>query len=291
LAQAGLEHPGASLHADAAELISDPSIDAVVIATPVDKHFELALAALEAGKHVFIEKPMTRTSGESERLIEESDRRALVLMVDHTFLFEPAIGAIAQVLQNGELGRVRSWSSDRMNVGVTRGDVNVVWDLASHDLSILDFVLTTPPCAVAAQGIAPYPGALEREAHVALHFPDGLLACIHVDWLSPTKVRQIRITGSRGGLVYDGPEPMNKLMNKLTISGANGERTVALPESHAVEPLGRAVEHFCGCITTGNRPICDGAAGLRIVRLLEAADSSMQAGGSAVPVSTERVPA
>ena len=207
LSQAGLIHGGIRLTDRCSEVISDRSIDAVAIATPVNSHFDLALAALSAGKHVFLEKPMTHTSAEAVRLIEESERRRLVLMVDHTFLFEPAVRAISQVISAGELGRVTSWTSERTNRGVVRNDVNVVWDLAVHDFSILDYVLAAAPSTISAVGTAAGDGGLEHAANLTLQFQECLTVRIHVDWLAPRKVRRISIRGDAGVLDYDDLNP------------------------------------------------------------------------------------
>jgi predicted dehydrogenase len=267
-------------------VFADPGIDAVVIATPVESHFELVLAALRADKHVLVERPMARTSQGALRLIEESERRRLVLIVDHTYVFSPAIDAITQALRTQELRRLLYWDSARLNLGLVRSDVNVAWDVASHDLSILDHVLPTPPCALMATGVAPRRGGPEHLAHITLHFPDGLLAHIHASWISPFKVRRTLIGGSRRMLVYDDLETINKVViHDCAIDCNSGEAEVHYRRSdvRAVgigteEPLHRAVEHFAECIAGARRPIADGEAGLRVVRLLEAVDSSLEAG-------------
>jgi predicted dehydrogenase len=286
LAQAGLKYSGIQLTDRCSEVVSNPLIDAVVIATPVDSHFDLALAALSAGKHVFVEKPITQTSAEAVRLTEESERRRLVLMVDHTFLFEPAVRAISQVISAGELGRVTSWTSERTNRGVVRNDVNVVWDLAVHDFSILDYVLAASPITISAAGTASG-GGLEHAANLTLEFPECLTVCIHVDWLAQQKVRRISIQGEAGVLDYDDQEPMGKVtITSRAATVAEPERARVL-ETEAGEPLGRAIQHFVECIVSGSRPIADGAAALRVVRVLEAADHSLQSMGR--PVTLDRV--
>jgi predicted dehydrogenase len=278
LAEARVAHGGVRLTDDWNEVVSDLSIDAIVVATPVDTHFELALAGLVAGKHVFLEKPMTHTSVEAIRLIEEGERRRLVLMVDHTYLFEPAVQAISKILCGAELGRLTLWQSERTNRGTVRCDANVLWDLATHDLSILDHVLTSPPSAVSAEGTASGDGQLEHSACLMLHFPDSLVARIHVNWLALRKLRRISIHGEAGVLVYDDLAPTQK----VSITPAADPEYARAIEIEAAEPLYRSIQHFAGCIATGGRPIADGTAGLRIVRILEAANLSIQTGGRTV---------
>jgi predicted dehydrogenase len=278
LAQAGLKYDGVQLTERWSDVVADRSIDAVVIATPVDLHFDLALAALSAGKHVFLEKPITQTSAEAIRLIEESERRRLVLMVDHTFLFEPAVQAIAKAIRAGDLGRVTAWTSERTNCGVVRNDVNVVWDLAVHDFSILDYVLRASPSSVSAAGTASGDGGLEHAASLTLQFPECLTVRIHVDWLAPRKVRRMSIQGEAGTLEYDDLDPMRKVT--ITASAQPGAaRTVEIEPG---EPIEKAIQHFAECVASGDRPIADGAGALRVVRLLEAADLSLQSMGRTV---------
>jgi predicted dehydrogenase len=277
LAAAGRTHPGVTLLPNGGDLIADPYIDAVVVATPAQSHFELAMAALRAGKHVLVEKPLARTSDQALALIEESQRRGLVLMVDHTYVFSPAIGKIAETVQSGGLGDLQRWDSARLNLGLVRNDVNVVWDLAAHDFGILDHVLSAPPSALRATGVRPDGADAEHLAEVTLDFPGGLIAHITVSWISPIKVRRTLITGSRGTLVYD-----DQRADALTIH----ERAVPLD---AAEPLSRAIDHFAGCVSRHERPMVDGEAGLRVIRLLEAADQSLRRSGQVVSLDADRV--
>jgi predicted dehydrogenase len=277
LAAAGRAHPGVSLMPHCGDLVADPHIDAVIVATPVQSHFELAMAALGAGKHVFVEKPLARTSGQALALIEESERRRLILMVDHTYVFSTAISRIAETVRSGGLGDLQSWDSTRLNLGLVRNDVNVVWDLAAHDFGILDHVLPSPPSGLRATGMRPGGTDAEHLADVTLDFPGGLLAHIAVSWISPVKVRRTLIAGSRGRLVYD-----DQRADALRIH----ERAVPLD---SVEPLSRAVDHFAGCIARSERPMVNGEAGLRVIRLLEAADRSLSGGGRVVYLDADRV--
>jgi predicted dehydrogenase len=296
MAVANRQHPGVTTTGHYRDLISDPAVDAIVVATPVQSHFELALAALRAGKHVLIEKPFTSTSEQALTLIEESERRGLILMVDHTYVFAPAIGAIAQAVRNKELGDLWYWDSTRLNLGLIRDDANVVWDLASHDFGILDHVLPFSACAVQATGMALGDGDREHLAYVTLHFPGGFIAHIHASWISPVKVRRTLIGGSRRMLLYD-----DDLANKVTIDDCGfarddedgkmryrrgGVQTIQLD---AEEPLFRAVQHFAKCVAESRRPITDGESGLRVVRLLEAADCSLESGGRVVSLDAAGV--
>jgi len=279
LAQAGLKYSGILLTVDWNEVVSDPSIDAVVLATPVNSHFDLALAALTAGKHVFVEKPMTLTSAEAIRLIEESERRRLVLMVDHTFLFEPAVLAISNFIGSGELGRLNLWNCERTNCTGVRGDANVLWDLAVHDLSILDYVLAASPNAISAIGSPSSDnGGLAHTASLTLHFQDSFTVRIHASWLAAHKVRRMSIEGEAGVLRYDDLDPIQK----VTLTSSTGPDLPRAVETEAAEPLAGAIQHFAGCIATNRRPIADGASALRVVRLLETADRSLGSMGQTV---------
>ena len=280
-----------------ADVISSPGIDAIVIATPVRSHFDLAVASLRAGKHVLVEKPLTSTSEQALALMEEAEQRRLVLMVDHTYVFAPAIRAIADTVRSQELGDLWYWDSARLNLGLIRDDANVVWDLASHDFGILDHVLPIAPSALKAVGMTPRGGGREYLAHINLHYPGGFLAHIHASWISPIKVRRTMIGGSRRMLVYD-----DDLANKVAIhdcgfdpGSPNGDGVryrrgeVKNIPLETAEPLFRAVEHFAMCVTESRRPITDGEAGLRIVRLLEATDESLELGGQIVSLDAEGV--
>jgi len=279
-------HPGVELTTHCGDVIAAPHIDAVVVATPVQSHFELALAALRAGKHVFVEKPMARTSDQALSLIEESERRRLILMVDHTYVFSSAITRIAEAVRSGELGDLQSWDSTRLNLGLVRSDVNVVWDLAAHDFGILDYVLPDQPSAMAVTGMRPGGSDAEHLAYLTLHFPAGLLAHITVSWISPVKVRRTLIAGSRRTLVYDDQLAEAMTIHECGLERDGEGRSVRYRRGHVdtlpldvVEPLSRAVDHFADCISRSERPMVDGAAGLRVVRLLEAADRALSCGG------------
>jgi predicted dehydrogenase len=292
LTEARLMHPGVPL-LDWDAMLADSRIDAVVIATPVRSHFRLALAALQAGKHVLIEKPMTRSSAEAMILIEESERRHLVLMVDHIFVFSPAVQAIGKLIQEETLGRLWYWESERLNLGLARDDVNVVWDLASHDLSILDHVMADSPTTIIATGLKPHGAGLEHLSHITLGYEGGFMAHIYVSWLSPLKVRRTVIGGSRRMLVYDDLEPVAKVTlhdygmvaNSGTTQCHRGQTSVV--KTAGCEPLLLAIEHFAACVANAWRPLAGGEAGLRVVRLLEAIDAALERGGQGVALDLE----
>ena len=275
-AAAHRDYPDVVLHTRGEELILDPRIDAVVIATSVHTHFDLALAALRAGKHVLIEKPIAESSEQALILIEESDRRGLTLMVDHTFLFSPAVRAIRKLVDAHALGQLRYFDSARLNLGIVRKDVNVLWDVASHDLSLLDHFTPEPPVAVQAVGVAPTPGERAHLAWLTLSYADGFTAQINASWISPVKVRRLFLGGSDRMLIYDD------LATRDRVTVFEGGVPVATPELGTAEPLREMVRHFVACIARAERPISNGATGLRVVRQLEAADRSMREHGRPV---------
>lgn len=301
--RATLRYPSARACADFAALLAEPMVDAVAIATPVHTHVELALAALRAGKHVLVEKPMTRTCAEAAQLIEEAQRRKLVLMVDHTFVYTPAVRKVRELIEAGELGRVHYFDSTRVNLGLFRSDVNVVWDLAVHDLAILDHVLDERPVSIAAQAARHVPDSPESMAFVTLGFPSGAVAHINVNWLAPVKVRQTLIGGSRKMIVYNDLEPSEKIklydkgitvlsppreeIDRLRIGYRTGDMWA--PHLPPIEALRTEADHFLDCIDRAAAPLTDGAAGLRVVELLELATSSIRQGGRPIDLTLTRM--
>ncbi len=290
--------PAIKTTTNADDLLQDATLDAVIIATPVNTHFELALAALEAGKHVWIEKPMSETSEEALILVNEAKARGLILFVDHTFIYTGAIKYTAQLIQSGELGRVYYYDSVRVNLGLFQRDVNVISDLAVHDFSILDHLLGEHPVAVTASGTNHFPGTPENLAYVTLYYDSGTIAHVNVSWLAPVKVRQTLIGGSERMIVYDDLQPSEKI--KLYDKGISftedpeqirnmqvGYRTgdMLAPRLDTTEALGLASGHFIDCIRSGAVPQTDGQMGLRVVQLVEAATHSMRARGETVPIA------
>jgi predicted dehydrogenase len=302
VAVAERRYPGVRGTTDAHALIDSPDIDAVVVATPVAAHYDLASAALEAGKHVLVEKPLTTTSVEAERLIELAARRKRVLMVDHTFVYTGAVRKIHELIASGELGDIYYYDSVRINLGLFQHDVDVMWDLAVHDLSIMDYVLGARPSAVSATGLAHVPGRPANIAYLTMFFNEPLIAHVHVNWLAPVKVRRTLIGGSRRMIVYDDLEASEKVkvydrgisvnpsaenVYQMLVGYRAGDMWA--PQLAVSEALRTEILHFLDCIAHGREPETSGEAGLRIVRLLEAATASMAANGRLETIQEVRV--
>ena len=222
LAKVQARYPSIQVTTDCRDIFADSKIDAVAIATPVSTHFDLALAALKAGKHVLVEKPMTVTSEQALRLIEEAERRNLVLMVDHTFVYTGAVRKMRELVATDGLGDIYYYDSVRVNLGLFQHDVNVLWDLAVHDLSIMDYVLQSKPHSVSATGISHIPGKPENIAYLTLFFDSNLIAHLHANWLAPVKVRRTLISGSQKMIVYDDLEVSEKVKiydKGITVNG------------------------------------------------------------------------
>jgi predicted dehydrogenase len=304
LAKVQARYPTIQVTTDCQDIFSDPKIDAVVIATPVSTHFDLALAALKAGKHVLVEKPMTVSTEEALRLMDEAERRNRVLMVDHTFVYTGAVRKMQELVASGELGSIYYYDSVRVNLGLFQHDINVLWDLAVHDLSIMNYVLQAKPYAVSATGMSHVPGGLENISYLTLFFENSLIAHIHVNWLAPVKVRRTLIGGSQKMIVFDDLEPSEKVKvydSGITINGKPesvyqmliGYRTGDMwaPKLDMTEALRAEGMHFIQCIQNSDRPITDGAAGLQVVKILEAATQSMKNQGRLVELNAVEVAA
>jgi len=295
LNKAAQRYPSIRFATDYHELLRNSSIDAVLISTPVSTHFPIAMEALKAGKHVWIEKPITASSDEALRLIEEAERYKRVLMVDHTFVYTGAVRKIRELVASGELGDLFYYDSVRVNLGLFQHDVNVVWDLAVHDLSILAHLYDATPVAVSATGMCHVPGEAENIAYLTLFFNSTMIAHIHVNWLAPAKIRQTLIGGSRKMIVYNDLEPSEKIkvydkgitatdspenVYQILISYRTGD--MYIPKLDGTEALKVGASHFIHCIESGEKPLTDGRAGLEVVRVLEAAMLSMSKRGEAV---------
>jgi predicted dehydrogenase len=291
-------YPAVMTTNDEREVLNNSQIDAVAIATPVSTHFDLALRALQAGKHVLVEKPLTATSAQAMQLNEEAERRNRVLMVDHTFTFTGAVNKIREVVTAGELGDLFYYDSVRINLGLFQHDVNVIWDLAVHDLAIMDYVLPSRPIAVSATGMSHIHGQPEDVAYLTLFFRDKLIGHIHVNWLAPVKLRRTVIGGSQKMIVYDDLEPSEKIKiydKGITVnSGAEGVYQMLIsyrtgdmcaPQIDGTEALRKEVLHFIYCVENGKRPITDGFAGLRLVQILETATRSMARRGEVMELN------
>ncbi|MDF3018727.1 MAG: oxidoreductase domain protein [Steroidobacteraceae bacterium] len=295
LATVNKRYPAVRTTNDFQDLLRDPEIDAVAIATPVGTHFEFGMAALKAGKHVWLEKPMTETSLQARKLCDEAAKRNLVVFVDHTFVYTGAVRKMGELIKSGDLGRVYYYDSIRVNLGLFQRDVNVISDLAVHDFSILDYLLGEHPVAISASGINHFPGTPENLAYITLFYDSGTIAHVNVSWLAPVKVRQILLGGSKKMITYDDLEPSEKV--KIYDKGINftedpkqiqemrvGYRTGDMwaPKLDGTEALRLGGDHFIDCIINKKTPQTDGLLGLRVVELIEAATSSMRGRGETV---------
>ncbi|MBI3553472.1 MAG: Gfo/Idh/MocA family oxidoreductase [Elusimicrobia bacterium] len=288
-------HPASRVTSDPKELINNPKVEAVIIATPVSTHHALALQALKAGKHVLVTKPLASSSEQCLELIGEAARRKLVLMVDHTFVYTGAVRKIHELVAKGDLGDIYYYDSVRVNLGLFQHDVNVIWDLAVHDLSIMDFVLPKRPVAVSATGIAHVPRGLENTAYLTLFFDDSVIGHVHANWLSPVKMRRTLIAGSKKMIVYDDLEPSEKIKvydKGITLNG-DAESVYKMlvgyragdmwaPQIDITEALRVEAKHFAACVSGKEKPLTPGEAGLRTIALLEAATRSMHNRGQPV---------
>jgi predicted dehydrogenase len=315
LALARAQHPSVrTTHDYEAMLRAD--VDAVVVATPIRTHHGLARAALLAGKHVMVEKPLTPSSAEAADLIEIARARRLTLMVGHTFEYNPAIQALREIVASGEIGDVCYVHTARLNLGLFRTDINVLWDLAPHDLSILLYVLQRDPVAVSARGSATVTAGVHDVAYVELRFPGDVLALVHVSWLDPCKVRRVTLVGSKKMVVCDDLETVEKVriydkgVDRLAgIAGLRPAAPTAAGRAAGVtvdgftyrdgevavrpvrwrEPLQVQCEHFLRCIRAGSGPRSDGQVGLKVVRILERADASLRNGGLREPLRLDHL--
>jgi predicted dehydrogenase len=293
----GRRYPSAETTRDYKQMLADAELEAVVIATPVATHYNFAREALMAGKHVLIEKPFTASVREAEELIELAARERRILMVDHTFVYTGAVHKIKEIVESGELGELLYFDSTRINLGLFQQDINVVWDLAPHDLSIMDYIIGRKPVGLTATGSCHIERGIENIAYVMLRFEDEFIAHFHFNWLSPVKIRRTLIAGSRKMVVYDDIEPTEKLRvydkgvttnrradevdretaYKTLVSYRTGD--VWVPKLDSTEALKYVCQEFLSAITEGRPPLTDGEAGLRVVRLLEAAQASINEGG------------
>lgn len=301
LARAASRHPHARMLSDWRDALADPDVDAVAIATPVRAHFEVALAALQAGRHVLVEKPMTERSIDAQRLVDLAAQRGLTLMVDHTFVYSSAVRKMKELVASNDLGNIYYYDSTRINLGLFRRDVNVVWDLAVHDLAILQHVLDSPPVAISATGTSHVPGTPENMAQITIYLESGAVGHLNVNWLAPVKVRRVLIGGTSKMIVWDDLEPSDKI--KVYDRGINltddpqaihdmlvGYRMGDMwaPQLSTTEPVLAETQHFIDCINRGVAPLTDGRAGLQVVEMLEAATRSMNMRGHPVEMAPQR---
>ena len=291
--------PNVEVSTDSATIINSAHIDAVAIVTPVWTHYELAKAALENGKHVFVEKPFTSSAAQAEELIELADRKQKVIMVDHTFLFTGAVRKIRELVDAGTLGNLYYYDSQRVNLGLFQHDVNVIWDLAPHDLSIMDHLINDEPEAIVAAGERHVNGH-EDMAYITIYFPRRVIAHLNVNWLSPVKVRTTLIGGEKKMLVWNDLEADEKIkvydrgvvtnstegVHKLLVSYRSGDMWA--PKIEQTEALKEELSYFHDCIVHGKTPINDGVAGWRVVRMVEAACRSLTKRGEAILLDATR---
>jgi predicted dehydrogenase len=293
LARARKAYPNVPTASDPDEVLRSPDIDAVAIVTPVWTHYDLAKAALENGKHVFIEKPFTSSSAQAEHLIELAARRNLTMMVDHTFLFTGAVRKIRELADSGILGDLYYYDSLRVNLGLFQHDVSVIWDLAPHDLSIMDYIIKGNPEAVVATGERHLNG-VEDVAFMTLYFPRNVIAHINVNWLSPVKIRTTLIGGQKKMVVWNdlvSDEKVRVYDKGVQITSGEGIRDLLVsyrsgdmwaPQIEQLEALRAELDYFADCVANSKTPFNDGQAGLRVVRMLEAAEASIQKKGELV---------
>ena len=293
------QFPFIKVQKDPLDLIRSADVDAVAVVTPVFTHYEIAKEALLAGKHIFVEKPFTSTSAQARELIDLAAKKGLKIMVDHTFLFTGAVRKIKQVIDSGELGKLLFYDSVRVNLGLFQHDINVIWDLAPHDLSIMAHVIDKKPAALAAHGSVHFEGRYEDIAYVSIEFEgNGFIAHFHVNWLSPVKIRQTLISGDKKMLVWDDLNPDEKVKiydRGVEVKSANGNKNgihellvsyrsgdVHIPKLEATEALKAEAQYFVECVEKNQEPFNNGQAGLQVVRLLEAADESIKNGGKRI---------
>jgi predicted dehydrogenase len=294
----GAGYPGVQITTDFHQVLDDPELDAVAVATPVSGHYPIARAALERGKHVLLEKPLALSMAQGRELVEQADRSGLRLMCDHTFCYTSAVRKIREVVQQGDLGELLYFDSIRVNLGQFQDDCNVVWDLATHDLSIIDFVVDRKPVSVSVHGVSHGGNGLASMAYLSLNFDDVFIAHIHVNWLSPVKVRMTMIGGREKMLVWDDLQQSEKI--KIYDKGIDVDRTrheektrrlisyrsgdMHSPRISQTEALALVVQEFAAAIQEQRKPLTDGASALRVLAILEAADRSIKTHGANIPI-------
>ena len=295
-------YPDAKVTRNYQEVLNDPGVEAIAIATPVSTHFGLAKEGLEAGKHVFVEKPLTHTSQEARELIRLARKRGKVLMVGHTFLYTAAVNKLKELIDSGELGDVLYISSQRRNLGLFQDDINVVWDLGTHDISInlylLNDGLEEKQCRIVATGQSHFLSENEDVAFITLNFADKVVANLHLSWLDPCKIRNMTVVGTEKMVVYDDTETLEKVkiydkgvlvpnshnsFGEFQLSYRYGDITI--PRLKPEEPLKAELSHFLECIREGKEPLTDGENGYQVVRIIEKINESLKNGGKGGRIS------
>ena len=302
IAKASALYPGVNATTDHMDIMRDSDVDAVLIATPISTHYALAAEALMAGKHVFVEKPMTASVREAEQLVQLAEQRGLTLMVGHTFEYSPPVSKIKEIIESGELGDVYFITSSRVNLGLHQKDVSVIWDLAPHDFSIVFDWLGEEPRHIQAMGRQCVQECNPDVAFITMAFPSGTMVEMQLSWLSPVKLRRTLVVGSKKMLMYDDTEAVEKVkifdhgvkvsehtsFGEFQLSYRTGD--ILSPHLANTEPLGAEARHFIECCLTGATPKTDGLSGLRVVRALERAEMSLQQNGNYIrdPINYDR---
>jgi len=291
------QHPNVETETSFERVLDNADVDAVVISTPVSTHYPMAKSALEHGKHVLIEKPMTSNSRDAKTLYELAKEKSLVLMVDHIFVYNGAIRKIKELIKTGEIGNIMYYDAVRINLGLFQHDVNVIWDLAIHDLSIMDFLLPEKPVAVSAVGIGHYDNRIENISYLTLFFKNNCIGHINVNWLAPVKIRRILIGGDKKMIVFDDVEPVEKI--RVYDKGVSAKTQEGIyqtliqyrtgdmyaPKFDTTESLESVASEFTGSIRKRSDPLTDGAEGIRMIKLLEAAEKSLKNNGCIVDLN------
>jgi predicted dehydrogenase len=290
-------YPSVEATANIDDLVHDKEIDAIVVATPVHLHYDLGMRSLLAGKHTFIEKPMAPSATQCNELVELARKKKLTLMVGHTFIYSTPVRRIKEIVDSGEIGEIQYISSRRLNLGLFQKDINVAWDLAPHDISIILYLLGRPPVSINCQGKAHVNRDIEDVTNMSLNFDNGGFAIIHSSWLDPNKVREMVIVGSKKMIVYNDNEPLEKIkifdkrveapphydtFAEFQYSYHYGDAYI--PYLKQVEPLKVETQHFLDCIRSGSKPETSGLDGLRVVQILEASSQSLKRGGAVVNI-------
>jgi predicted dehydrogenase len=290
-------HPSIATVSEARDVITAKGIDAIAIATPVNTHYSLVRAALAAGKHVLVEKPLAASLHDAESLVAYAQKKSLVLMVDHTYLYSGAIETMKKLVDSGEIGLLQSFTSMRFNLGLFQGDINVIWDLAAHDLSILLYLVEKEPALVNATGISHTENGLENIAYITMRYKDGMIAHVGVSWVSPVKIRQILLSGDRKMIAYDDTQTSEKVKvydagysvrtdsekQRLYMDYRSGD--ILVPKVRTTEALETVIEDFVRAMSSGMRPRSDAEFGLKVIRTLDAAERSLRKGGGEILLS------
>jgi predicted dehydrogenase len=295
----GGDHPSVVAVQNNNDILNDPKIDAVVISTPLFTHYEIARKALENGKHVLVEKPMTATTEQALRLIDIAGRKQKILMVDHTLLYSGAVRKIKEIIDNGEIGNLKYFDSTRMNLGMFQPDVNVLWDLAAHDISIINHLIAERPCSINSTGVSHTGNGIENIGYMTLKYSSGLIAHFSCSWISPVKIRQTLIGGDKKMISFNDLEPLEKVKiydcgynfasgneNQYEISVDYRRGDTHIPEIDQTEPLSLVVRDFIGAIMRNTSPVSDFRSGLEVMQILEASDVSIKNGGREVILET-----